>query len=414
MMGKNMNTDARVPRGLYLGTVEIKGIGGFQERFLSEMLDKGVKLRRVRCADGILTAVISPLSYRLAAVTAKKYGIRLRAGKRSGLYFAAQRYSRRAGLYAGFIVFCLMLSVGQATVADIRIEGDAPTAQVVRILEECGIKRGVSSHGLDLSQAERRLLLELEDAAWVDVSVVGCRVTATVHNGTAMPEMLDDDTPCNIISTRDAAVVETVVRKGKLVTQIGSGVQKGGLLVSGAVADGGDHVLYQHASAEIIGEFSETREFFVPYKEVIRKADGEKTEFRYLVFMEDVYPLFWGEAFVEDALYTERTEIIGPLGAGSPFRIKVGTYTRYSEREITRCDDDCIAEFRRLRSDFEENFYSEYDVISVVERLIPDEKGLRVAVDYTLRGNIAQEQAIGVDLTASQKPLAELPEAATS
>ncbi|MBQ9948339.1 MAG: sporulation protein YqfD [Oscillospiraceae bacterium] len=386
-------------RGLYLGSVEFSGIGGYQEKFISELLAEGVKLRRVRISDGMVTGMISPLDYSFAAGAARTHGVRLRAGKRKGLYFSLLKYSRRSGLYAGFLIFCLILSIGQATVADIRIDGDVPTAQVIRILEECGIERGVSTHALDLSQAERRLLLELPEAAWVDVSVVGYRVTVTVKNGTAMPEMLDESVPCNIVSTRDAVVVDTVVRKGKLVTEIGSGVQRGGLLVSGTVADGGEHLLYKHASADIIGEFTETREFFVPYNETIRLPDGETTEFRYLVYMEDVYPLFLGEAYVEDALYSEHTEIIPVLGEDSPFRLKVGTFTKYREVDVTRSDDDCIARLKKLKEDFEENFYPDFEIVSAWERLLPEEDGLRLAVDYTLRGNIAQEQPIEVELT---------------
>lgn len=387
----------RAPRGMYLGWVEFSGIGGYQESFVSELLSYGVKVRRVRIVNGRVSGAISPLDYYFAARMARKHGVRLRAGERRGIYFAALRYSRRAGLYVGFLIFCLILSIGQATVADIRIKGDAPEAQVIRILEECGIKRGVSSHGLDLSQAERRLLLEIEDAAWVDVSVVGCRVTAEIQSGTPMPEMLDSSTPCNIISTRDAVVVQTTVRKGQLVTQIGSGVQRGGLLVSGTVADGGEHLLFQHASAEIIGEFTETREFYVPYNEVIQLPNGERTEFRYLVFMEDVYPLFFGEAYVENALYTEQTEIIPLLGEDSPFRLRTGIFTRYTENAITRSADDCIAELKRMKSDFEENFYSGFEIVYANERCLPDENGIMLAVDYTLRGNIAQEQAIEID-----------------
>ncbi len=391
-----MNKKNKAPKGLYLGWVEFSGIGGFQESFISELLSYGIKLRRVRISDGRVSGTISPLNYYFAAKTAAKHGVRIRAGRRRGVYFAALRYSRRAGLYVGFLLFCLILSIGQASVADIRIIGDVPEAQVIQILEECGITRGVSSHGLDLSQAERRLLLEVDNASWVDVSVVGCRVTVDIHSGIPMPEMLNNDTPCNIISTRDAVVVETTVRSGKLVTQIGSGVQKGGLLVSGTVADGGEHLLLKHSSAEIIGEFTETREFYVPYNEVIQLPDGEKTEYKYLVFMEDVYPLFFGEAFVENALYTEQTEIIPLLGKDSPIKLRTGTFTKYVDINVTRSADDCIAELKRRRADFEDNFYSEYEIVYANERCLPDENGITLAVDYTLRGNIAQEQAIEI------------------
>ncbi len=386
------------PTGMPLGWVEFSGIGGFQENFISELLGKGIRLRKTHIENGRISGVISPLDYREAAAASHRFGVRIRAGKRHGLYFTALRYSKRAGLYAGLMVFFLILSIGKATVADIRITGSAPEAQIVRILEECGITRGAPSHGLNFSLAERRIMLEVDNVAWVDVSVSGSRVSVTVKEAVPQPKMLDDTTPCNLIATRDAVVVETNVRKGTLITQVGSGVHAGGLIVSGTIADGGEKLLFRHASADIIGEFTETREFFVPYQETIKLPDGEKTEFRYLVFQDDVYPLFFGKAFVEDALYTEYTEI-PPLFRGTPLSFRTGVFTKYRDVAISRSDDDCLAELRKQKTTFEENFYPEYEIISAIEKCLPQEDGIRLIVDYTLRGNIAEEQPIEVDLT---------------
>lgn len=391
------------PQGMPLGWVEFSGIGGFQESFISELMEKGIRLKRVKIADGKLRATISPMHYRTAAVTAKKHGVRIRAGKRSGIYFTALRYTRRMGLYAGFLSFIVILSIAKTTVADIKIVGDAPKAQIIQILEECGITRGAATHELDLSRAERRIMLEVNNVAWVDVSLSGCRVSVTVEGGTPAPEIIDAATPCNLISTRDAKIIETVVRKGTLVTAVGSGVQKGSLLVSGAITDGGEHLLYRHASADIIGEFYETREFFVPYSETIKIADGEQTKYRYLVFGDDIYKLFSGKAYVEDALYTEQTEIPEFL-SGTPFRIKTGIFTKYRDVDIVRSDDDCLNELKKLKSDFEENFYPEYEIVNAVDKYFPEDDGIRLIIDYTLRGSIVAEQPLEVDLSQLSEP----------
>ena len=393
-------------RAMPLGWVEFSGIGGFQEQFISELLEKGIRLRGVHIENGQLNGVISPLDYRTAAAASRRHGVRIRAGKRRGLYFSALRYSRRAGLYAGLMTFFLILSIGKATVADIRITGNAPEAQIIQILEECGITRGSPSHGLDLSRAERRILLEVDNVAWVDVSVSGSRVSVTVEDAVPMPEMADVTTPCNLIATRDAMIVEANVRKGTLITQVGSGVQRGGLIVSGTIADGGEHLLYRHASADIIGEFTETREFFIPYSETIRIPDGEQTEFKYLVFQDDVYPLFFGRAYVEDALYSEYTEI-PTLLKGTPISFRTGVFTKYRNVDITRSDDDCLNEFRKQKSTFEENFYSEFEIVSAIEKCFPEEGGIRFEVDYTLRGDIAEEVPIEVDLMADHAETTE-------
>lgn len=380
----------------WLGYTEFRGIGGYQEHFISELLENGIKLRCVRSENGIITGRISPLDYLRAAETARQCGVRLRAGKRHGLYFSLQKYSRRVGLYVGFMLFCLILAVGQSMVADIRITGDAPKAQIIDILEQCGITRGAPVYDLDLSLAERKIMLEVENVAWVDVSCVGCRVNVDVEGGIPKPEMLDVNQPCNIVSSRDAVIVDTVVRKGQLIAQPGSGVSKGEILVSGIIANGGDELLYRHANAEIIGEFYESREFFVPYSETIKLADGEQVQYRYLAFCDDIYPLFVGEAYQEDSLYTQQTEKLSLFGNETPFSLITGTFTKYRDVPITRSDDDCLRELKKQREAFEENFYSECEIVAAIEKCLPEKEGIRLIVDYTLRGDIAQEQPIEV------------------
>ncbi len=381
-----------------LGWVEFSGIGGFQENFVSELLKKEIRLRRLHIENGIIHGIISPLDYREAAAASRKHGVRIRAGKRQGLYFSALKYSKRIGLYAGFMAFVLIISVAKATVADIHISGNAPEAQIIRILEECGITRGVPTHGLDFSLAERRIMLEVDNIAWVDVSNSGNRVSVEVQEAVPVPEMLNDTAPCNIVASRDAVIISATVRKGTLISDVGSGVQRGGLIVSGTIADGGGKLLYRHASADIIGEFTETREFFVPYSETLKLPNGEQTEFKYLVFEDDIYPLFWGEAYAEDSLYSEYTTI-PKLLQGTPLSIKTGVFTKYNSVDITRSDDDCLNELKKQKSTFEENFFSEYEIVSAIEKCFPQEDGIRLEVDYTLRGSVAEILPIEVDLT---------------
>lgn len=215
----------------------------------------------------------------------------------------------------GFLAFVMLTALSGSRIQDIEIvsSGTVTAAQrshIMSILGECGLTEGSSARRLENSTtaAERRILLEIPEAAWVDVTCVGFRLEAAVEMGTPAPEMLDSDAPCNLVASRAAAVVSHVVRDGVLVADTGSGVPEGGLLVSGTVADAAGNVILKHASAEIIGEYTETREFFVPYKETLRLPEGETAEYRWLVYGDDEYPLFFGGAAMEDSVYSEETE----------------------------------------------------------------------------------------------------------
>ena len=84
------------------------------------------------------------------------------------------------------------------------------------------------------------------------------------------------------------------------------------------------------------------------------------------------------------------------FGENSPIKIKSRIYTAYVPTEITRSPDDVVKELRRQKSDFEDNFYSEYKIVTCTEKFFPEKGGIRLIVDYTLQGDIAKPVDIGV------------------
>lgn len=389
-------------RGLRLGYVRFTAIGGYLESMLSELFEEGVAVRNVGFSDGELSAAVSPLDYYRTARAARRHGVRIRAGERRGIYFMLSRYRTRAGLCAGALLFLLVISLWQTSVRSITIEGDVPKTQIMRILEECNIRLGASVDDLEMSRAEHRIMAEVEDCAWTDVSCEGFRVNVRVETGVEKPEM-EDDAPRNIVAARSAMIVRQIPRKGASVVENGSGVNVGDLLVSGTVPDGRDRIMLVRAEAEIIGEWTETREFFVPYNETISLANGEQKTFKYLVCGSDEYPLFFGKAGAENSLYTEETSRVKLFGQGTAFKIKTGVYTAYTSLDITRSPDDVLSELQKQREGFEENFFSEYEITNAEERFYPQNDGIRLVIDYTLQGDIAKPSAIetGEDYSAS-------------
>lgn len=384
--------------GMNFGLVSFSGLGGFQEKMLSELLDNEIRVYNVRFADGEIYGAVSPLDYYRTAETARKYGVKLRAKERRGAYFTLLKYRRRIGLYLGFVLFCAMLTAFQSQVQDISINGDVRKAQVLNILEECGIGIGAPTSSLNISRAEQMLMLGIENCAWVDVSCVGFRVNVQVEKGIEKPE-IEDKQPRNIVASRPAQIVRQVVRDGMSVVNNGSGVNTGDLLVSGTVPDGRDKIMFVRSDAEMIGEWSETREFFVPYTETVNVADGEQKIFKWLVLGDDEYPLFWGKAEAENSLYKEEKSVVRVFGQETSMLIKTGTFTEYTEKTITRSPEAATSELRKQKENFERNFYSDYEIKDVTEKFYPTDDGVRLELEYTLQGDIARPVVIEYDDT---------------
>lgn len=391
-------------KGLRMGYVKFSGLGGYRGDMLSELLENGIPVRNITVSDEEISGAVSPQDYLRVSETARRHGVRIKAGERRGLYFTLRKYRTRAGLCVGALLFILVIALWQTGVRSIAIEGDAPRSQIMQILDDCNIKLGASTDMLEISKAEHRILAEVEDCAWADVSCEGFRVNVKIVKGVEKPEM-EDDVPRNITAARSAKIVRQIPRMGASVVENGSGVNAGDLLVSGTVPDGRDHVLFVRADAEIIGEWNETREFFVPYNETISLANGEKKVFKYLVYGDDEYPLFAGKAGAENSLYTEETSILKIGGQPTSFKIKSGIYTAYTSQNITRSPDDVLSELQKQKQDFEENFFSEYEIVNAEERFYPQEDGIRLVIDYTLQGDIAKPVPIEMgDMSMPEPP----------
>lgn len=382
--------------GLLFGYVEFSGVGGYREKMLSELLESGIPVRNVRLSEVGITGMVSPFDYYKTARAARKNGVKISAAKRRGLYFTLSKYRTRAGLYVGSLAFVMMLSMWQTCVRDISITGDVSKTQIMEILESCDIREGVPTAGLQTSMAEHKIMLEVENCAWVDVSYEGFRVNVHVEKGTEPPEVEGSD-PRNILADRPAMIISQTVRAGASVVETGSGVDTGDMLVSGIFPDGGGNILTVRADAEIIGEWEESAEFFVPYNEIIQAADGEQKTFKYLVYRDDMYPLFVGKAFAENSVYSEETSPLKLFGADTPFYIKTGTYTAYTEKQITRSPETAVSELTKRREAYEENFFDKYEIISCEEKFFPEDNGVTLIVDYVLRGDIARPVNIEFD-----------------
>ena len=123
------------------------------------------------------------------------------------------------------------------------------------------------------------------------------------------------------------------------------------------------------------------------FRSVINLPNGEIKRFDSIVVGDDEYPLFFGEPFAENSVYSEETRLL--FGEKSPFKLKSRIFTAYVETEITRSPEDTVKALRKQKSTFEENFYADYTIAAQTEKFFPENGGIRLIVDYTLRGNIA-------------------------
>ena len=103
-----------------------------------------------------------------------------------------------------------------------------------------------------------------------------------VTEATGKPEMVDTDTPCNLIATKAGVIVRTEITQGFGLVRAGDAVEAGDMLVSGMVFS--DKVGYRlvHSSGRIYARTAYQLEYEVPYVQTERVRTGEEYTHRKL------------------------------------------------------------------------------------------------------------------------------------
>lgn len=208
-----------------------------------------------------------------------------------GYPFVAHRYRKRKLLAAGFIFFVCMLYFLSSFVWLIDVQGNS-RLRTDDILSFCRDEEkltvGVFKHMVDTRAVKNSLMDHYPDIAWVDVHIKGTRATIKLAETIPSQEMIDRNTPCDIVAKKDGLISHMVTAAGTPLVKQNDVVRKDDLLVSGevVVTDGEVEGFreYVHAYSEIWAKMYTEIRLSVPFRYTEKKYTGNQQK-RYSVIL---------------------------------------------------------------------------------------------------------------------------------
>ena len=181
------------------------------------------------------TCRVSRQDLRTLRNSAEKLDCRIEVLRREGVPYALGRLRRRQALAAGIVLWGLWLALSSVLIWDIRITGNesVPREEILRALEENGVRRGAWGLSVNGEDIRNHVLLEIPELSWVAVNVSGCRANVEVRERRTAPKPLDRKTPCNLVARRDGLVLRVQALGGVPQVMKGMSVTEGQLLISG-------------------------------------------------------------------------------------------------------------------------------------------------------------------------------------
>ena len=253
------------------GYVSIKVWGYSRERFLNLCGNHDILVWDIENHGDYDTMKVSVDGFFALKTLLRKTGTRASVLQRHGLPFFVPKMKKRKIFVIGLLICFLFWMFTARYIWDIQIEGNYSLTEDVLMdyLESQGVHTAMKKADLQIEELEMQLREEYDMITWASLKVDGTTLKIQIREN----EMPDYDIsgsqdeneviPKDIIASKDGVIVYMITRKGVPQVAVGDTVEKGQILVSGAVPVYNDDTtvrMYQYyeADADILIAYEKT------------------------------------------------------------------------------------------------------------------------------------------------------------
>lgn len=196
---------------------------------------------------------------------ARKCGVRLRLLKKHGLFFQCRRIKKRKGMAVGTVLFLVLIWALSSRYWLVTVSGNSQLAQstILAAAQEEGLFPGAGRKEVDAKSVAAALMERFPEIGWVSVNTQGCAAEICLEEGIPQPEESGEE-PANLLAGQDGVIISMDVFSGTPAVQVGDGVVKGQLLISGIWEGERGGMTVSHASGNVIARTSRTFSARIP------------------------------------------------------------------------------------------------------------------------------------------------------
>lgn len=374
--------------------------GGFFEKFINMCVRAGIPLWDISPTSEGVTASTTAASYKKLRPIARKTGSRIKAQERHGIKFKIKKYQKRKGLFIGLVCFFAFFVVMSNFIWKIEVVGTEKLTdkQVIGYLKEYGVHPGTYKRGVDTQLVEQKMMLALDDIAWIAVNIRGSTAEIEILERTPPPEMIEDpNRPSNVVAAETGQIKRMEVYDGAVIITEGNTVLKGDIIVSGIMETQKGITVLKPARAKVMAVVNRELEVRVELDQVSYTPTGKtktKRAFWILGFRVPLsLPGGTGEYFNR---YTAEKQLeVGEMSL--PFALEL---TKYEELERT------LEEFTSEQAQaaaldelavLEKQNFPDCEVLTKDMTYVIEDNCYVLTANYTVYKDIAEVKYIEVD-----------------
>ena len=209
-----------------------------KEELINQCLKENIPLRNIKQADeGFLLSVYSSDCRRVLNMLRQRRA-KAKIVEKNGLIFSWIALMRRQGLIWGAAVCFAVIYVSLSYIWSFDISGNENYSQqdILAIVEEYGIQKGVSKNNLDFAEITKEILKDYNsELSWFWMQPKGTVLEIRLKERDSA--FLDYDKRADLVATKDGVIEEILVLEGTARAQKGEQVHQGQIIIEGVEYD---------------------------------------------------------------------------------------------------------------------------------------------------------------------------------
>lgn len=330
---------------LLRGYVEIMVTGAFPERLLNLCAQNRLQFWRLDWIDetSFTFRVALQDRKRLDELAQRSMCELSERGRRGAAVVAQGMLRRRWGFLLGLAACVLAVSWLSRFLLVIEVSGNetVPTAVILSQLQRVGVRPGAYGPAIAQREAANAALLGLPELSYMAINIYGTRAEVIVHEAEKAPEILEEDTPADVVAAADGIIEDIHADAGRAMFADGDVVAKGEVLISGTLdlkePDYGTvdlGYLVVRASGSVTARTWRTLEETVPLTTQVKEYTGEERRgYSVKILWFDLE--FFQNSSISQGRYDKITETAGLalFGRSMPAALTTVTCRGYTLRE---------------------------------------------------------------------------------
>ena len=253
-----------------LGYVRVTIEGYYIERFINICTTSKILIWNLKRDKGVRLYLNIGINdfYRVVKI-AKKLKCKVKINKKRGIPFIINKYrKRKAFLISLFIIIIIMyVSTGYVWNIEIQVEDNLKLENIKEDIISAGLKTGMKKEEVNTEEIINQIRLKRNDISWIGIDLEGTNAIVKVVKAKEAPEIIDENDFCNIVATKSGTITQIIAQNGTALVKPGDEVEKGQVLIQGAMEGKYTGIRYVHSLGEVKAIVQYTKTEKIPYKE---------------------------------------------------------------------------------------------------------------------------------------------------